>query len=170
MNKTILVTYASKHGSTAEIAKKIGETLTQAGFQTALAEAKTVRDLSPYWAVILGSAVYYGMWRKDAVKLLKSNEQVLATKPTWLFSSGPTGEGDPVELMNGWRFPSKQQEIADRIEPRDIAVFHGAVDPDKLNFFEKRILKNVKSPTGDFRDWDTINAWATSIAKSLKEE
>jgi len=169
MNKTILVTYASKHGATADIAKKIGETLTQAGFQTALAEAKTVRDLSPYWAVILGSAVYYGMWRKDAVKLLKAHEQILVTKPTWLFSSGPAGEGDPVELLNGWRFPSKQQEIADRIKPRDIAVFHGAVDPDKLNFFEKRILKNVKSPTGDFRDWEAITSWATSIAEELKE-
>ncbi len=170
MNKTILVTYASKHGATAEIAQKIGETLTQAGYQTALAEAKTVRDLSPYWAVILGSAVYYGMWRKDAVKLLKSHEQILATKPTWLFSSGPTGEGDPVELMHGWRFPSKQQEIADRIGPRNYAVFHGAVNPDKLNFFEKRILKNVKAPTGDFRDWEAITAWAASISEALKEE
>lgn len=169
MNKTILVTYASKHGATAEIAKKIGETLTEAGFQTALADAKTVRDLSPYRAIILGSAVYYGMWRKEAVKLLKANEQVLAKKPTWLFSSGPAGEGDPVELLNGWRFPSGQQEIADRIQPRHIALFHGAVDPDKLNFFEKLILNNVKSPTGDFRDWEAITAWANSIAEALQE-
>ncbi len=169
MNQTILVTYASKHGTTAEIAKKIGETLTQAGFQTALAEAKTIRDLSLYWAVILGSAVYFGQWRRDAVRLLKANEKILAEKPTWLFSSGPSGEGDPVELLDGWRFPSGQQEIADRIKPRDIAVFHGAVDPDKLSFFEKWILNNVKSPTGDFRDWDMITAWANSIAESLQE-
>ena len=168
MNKTILVTYASKHGATAEIAKKIGETLTQAGFQTALADAKTIRDLSPYWAIVLGSAVYYGVWRKDAVKLLKANQQVLAEKPTWLFSSGPTGEGDPLELLDGWRFPSGQQEIADRIQPRDIALFHGALDPDKLTFFEKWVLKNVKSPVGDFRNWQAISNWAKSIAKVLQ--
>ena len=62
MNKTILVTYASKHGATAEIARRIGETLTQAGCQVALAEAKTVKDITPYQAVVLGSAVYYGLW------------------------------------------------------------------------------------------------------------
>jgi menaquinone-dependent protoporphyrinogen oxidase len=169
MNKTILVTYASKHGATAEIAKKIGETLTQAGFQTALAEANTVRDLSPYQAIILGSAVYFGSWRKEAVKLLKANQHILAEKPTWFFSSGPAGEGDPVDLLDGWRFPSRQQEIADRIQPRDITVFHGALDPDKLNFFEKWILNNIKSPVGDFRDWGAITAWANSIADELKE-
>lgn len=169
MKQAILVTYASKHGATAKIAKTIGETLSQTGFQTALAEAKTIRDLSPYSAVILGSAVYYGMWRKEAVKLLEANEQILAAKSTWLFSSGPIGEGDPVELLNGWRFPSGLQEIADRIGPRDIVVFHGAVDPDKLSFLEKWTLKNVKSPVGDFRDWETITAWAKSIAEALQE-
>ena len=169
MNKTIIVTYASKHGATAEISKKIGEILTQAGFQTALADAKTVGDLSPYWAIVLGSAVYYGKWRQEAVKLLKANEQVLSTKPTWLFSSGPTGDGKPLELLNGWRFPPGQQEIADRIQPHDIALFHGALDPDKLNYFEKWILKNVKSPVGDYRDWDTITSWANSIAETLQE-
>jgi menaquinone-dependent protoporphyrinogen oxidase len=169
MNKTILVTYASKHGATAEIAKKIGETLTQAGFQTALAEARTVRDLSPYHAIILGSAVYFGQWRKEAARLLKSNHQILSENPTWLFSSGPAGEGDPVKLLNGWRFPPGLQETVDRIQPRDIAVFHGAVDPDKLNFFEKWILNNVKSPVGDFRDWDAITGWAKSISQALTE-
>jgi menaquinone-dependent protoporphyrinogen oxidase len=169
MNKTILVTYASKHGATAEIAKKIGETLTQAGLRVALAEAKKVRDLSPYQAVVLGSAVYYGQWRKDAVRLLKSNEKILADKPTWLFSSGPAGEGDPVELLNGWRFPPRQQEIADRIRPRDIAVFRGAVIPEKLSGFEKWVLNNVKSPMGDFRDWDAITAWANEVAAEIQK-
>jgi menaquinone-dependent protoporphyrinogen oxidase len=169
MNKTILVTYASKHGSTAKIAKKIGETLTQAGFQTAFADAKSVRDISPYQAIILGSAVYYGKWRKEAVKLLKTHEHILAEKPTWFFSSGPTGEGDPVELLAGWHFPTALHEAANRIQPVDIAVFHGALNPDKLNIFERWILNNVKSPVGDFREWDAIIAWANSIAHNLKD-
>jgi menaquinone-dependent protoporphyrinogen oxidase len=169
MNNTILVAYASKHGGTAEIARKIGETLTQKGFQTALADAKTVQDVSPYHAIILGSAVYFGSWRKEAVKLLKTNQKILAEKPTWVFSSGPAGEGDPVELLDGWRFPSGLQEILDRIEPRDITVFHGVVNPDKLNYFEKWILKNVKSPVGDFRDWEKITAWASKIVSTLEE-
>ena len=165
---TYLVAYASKHGATAEIARKIGETLTKAGFQTALADAKTIRDLSPYQAIILGSAVYFGSRREEATKLLKTNEQILAEKHIWLFSSGPAGEGDPVELLNGWRFPSGLQEIIDRIQPRDIIVFHGVVDLDKLNRFEKWILNNVRSPVRDFRDWETITDWASDIADTLK--
>ena len=119
--------------------------------------------------MVLGSAVYIGQWRKEAVKFLKANETVLAEKPVWLFSSGPTGEGDPVELVQGWRFPGKLKPIADRIGPRDIAIFHGAVDENKLNFIEKWMLKNVKAPAGDFRDWEAITSWATAIAAALKE-
>lgn len=167
MSKTILIAYASKHGATAEIAKKLGETLTQTGFQVALAEAKKVRDLSPYGAVILGSAVYYGQWRRAAARLLTKHERILAQKPTWLFSSGPAGEGDPVELLNGWRFPPRLQEVADRIRPRDITVFQGALDPDKLGGFEKWVLNNVRSPLGDFRDWEAITAWANLIAAEI---
>jgi len=88
----------------------------------------------------------------------------------WLFSSGPTGEGDPVALLQDWHFPKALQPIADRIRPRDIAVFHGAVNMKKLNLIEKWMLKNVKAPLGDFRDWEAITSWATAIADVLKEE
>ena len=79
----------------------------------------------------MGSAVYIGKWRKEAVKFLQANEKMLAERQVWLFSSGPTGEGDPVELTKGWRFPKALQPIADRIRPRDIAVFHGDVNMKK---------------------------------------
>jgi menaquinone-dependent protoporphyrinogen oxidase len=120
--------------------------------------------------VVLGSAVYIGRWRKEAAKFLKANEEVLAEQRVWLFSSGPTGEGDPVELTQGWRFPGALQPIADRIQPRDIAVFHGAVDVNKLNLVEKWMLKNVKSPVGDYRDWEAITSWAKAIVDVLQEE
>jgi menaquinone-dependent protoporphyrinogen oxidase len=169
MDSQVLVTYATKYGATAEIAEKIGQVLRQAGLQVDVLPADRVGDLSPYKAVVLGSAVYIGQWRKEAVKFLKTNETLLADKPVWLFSSGPTGEGDPVELTEGWRFPGKLQPVADRIRPRDIAVFHGTVDANKLNFIEKWMIKNVKSPLGDYRDWDAITSWATTIADVLKE-
>jgi len=114
--------------------------------------------------------VYVGQWRKEAVKFLKANETALAEKPVWLFSSGPTGEGDPAELGQGWRFPGKLQPVADRVRPRDVVVFHGAVDVGKLSFIEKRMLKMVKAPIGDFRDWDAITSWAAAIADALKRE
>lgn len=168
MDKKILVTHASKYGATIEIAEKIGDVLRQAGLQTDVLPVKQVCDLTPYTSVVLGSAVYYGMWRKDAVKFLKANEKKLTERSVWFFSSGPAGEGDPIELLDGWRFPPLQQAIADRIRPRDIVVFHGLLLEENLNFFEKSVLTNLKAPVGDFRDWETITNWAASIAEALK--
>jgi menaquinone-dependent protoporphyrinogen oxidase len=170
VQRQILVAYATKYGATAEIAKKIGQALDQAGLQADVLPADRVDNLTPYQAVVLGSAVYIGQWRKEAARFLETHEQALAERPMWLFSSGPTGEGDPVELTQGWRFPGKLQPIADRIGPRDIALFHGATDADKLNLIEKWMIKMVKTPVGDFRDWHAIAAWAEEIAAELKKE
>ena len=169
MNRQVLVTYATKYGATAEIAERIGLGLRQAGFQVDVLPADGVNDLSAYQAVILGSAVYIGKWRKEAVAFLEANEQALAQQMVWLFSSGPTGEGDAAELLKGWRLPEAQQAIAARIHPRDVAVFHGELDGEKLNWLEKWVIKNVKAPIGDFRDWDSITAWTAEIAAALKD-
>lgn len=170
METKILVTYASKHGATAEIAKKIGEVLAQAGMQADVQPVEKVRDVTPYQAVVLGSAVYVGQWQKSALKFLQAHEAALTERTVWLFSSGPTGEGEPVELLKGWRFPEKHQPLADRIGPREIAVFGGALNEQDMGFFEKWVIKNVKAPTGDFRDWEAITAWAEGIAAEVKEE
>lgn len=168
MCNKVLVAFASKYGATAEIAEKIGQVLSQAGLATDVLPARRVSDLKAYAAVIVGSASYIGQWRKEAVKFLSDHEQELAKRLVWLFSSGPTGEGDAQALMDGWRFPKGQQSILDRIQPRDITVFHGKVDPNKLNFIEKWLLNNVHSPIGDYRDWQSITAWAAGIAAELK--
>jgi len=169
MNTQVLVAYATKYGATAEIAAKIGQVLREAGLRADVLPAERAGDLAPYTAVVLGSAVYIGRWRKEAARFLKAHEQALAERPVWLFSSGPTGEGDPLELMKGWHFPTALQPIADRIQVRDVAVFHGALDRSKLNLIEKWMIKNVKAPVGDFRDWQAIIAWAASIAEALQE-
>ena len=170
MSNQVLVAYATKYGGTAEIAEEIGQVLRGAGLRADVLPTDRVSELSAYQAVVLGSAVYIGRWRKEATKFLKANEKVLAEQRVWLFSSGPTNEGDPVEVLDGWRFPASLQPVADRIQPRDIAVFHGVLDEKNLNFLEKWMLKNVKAPLGDFRDWDAITAWATDIADQLKVE
>ena len=170
MDVQVLVVYATKYGATAEIAEKIGQVLRQAGLHTDVLPTDRVSDLTPYKAIVLGSAVYAGQWRKEAATFLEANEKRLAERPVWLFSSGPTGKGDPVQLMKGWRFPEAQQPIADRIRPRDIAFFHGMLDMKKLSLAEKLIVKAIKAPVGDFRDWDVITSWAAAIAEALNKE
>ncbi len=167
----ILVTYSSKYGSTREIAGRIGEVLCQAGLQVDVLPVNGIHDLSSYQAVILGSAIYIGKWQKEAVQFLQSHEQELAERPVWLFSSGPTGEGNPVDLVEGKRLPAEVEPVAERIHPRDVAVFHGNIDPGKINFTEKWAIKNFKKkPFGDFRDWNAIAAWASIVADTINRE
>lgn len=169
MSTKVLVAYASKYGSTAEIAERVGDVLRRAGADVTVAPADQVADVTSYGAVILGSGVYAGHWLKEAVAFLEHNEAALAARPVWLFSSGPTGEGDPVEIMGGWRFPQGQQAVADRIGPRDIALFHGNIDVDALHLGDRLIIKAVKAKGGDFRDWMAIAAWASKIAEQLAQ-
>ncbi len=168
MGTRVLVVYATKYGATAGIAKKIGQVILQAGLHTDVLPTDHVSDITVYKAIVLGSAVYVGQWRKEAVAFLENNEKALSKLPVWFFSSGPTGEGDPVQLMQGWRFPEAQQPIADRIKPRDTAFFHGVLDMKKLSLAEKLLIKGIKAPVGDFRDWDAIASWAAVIADTLK--
>jgi menaquinone-dependent protoporphyrinogen oxidase len=170
MSNRVLVAYATKYGSTAEIAEKIGQVMLEAGFDVVVRAADSIHDFTPFDAVVLGSAVYAGTWRREAIDLLEQHEQFLSEHPTWLFSSGPTGEGDPVELMKGWRFPEAQKPLAERIRPRDIAFFHGEIDMKKLNLAEKLIIKGIKAPTGDYRDWNAVVNWAKSIVSTLQTE
>lgn len=170
MNKQVLVAYASKYGATAEIAERIGQAIQATGCIVDVVPADKVADPLGYDGIILGSAVYAGQWRKEAALFLETYEQTLANRPVWLFSSGPTGAGDPVTLLKGWRFPEALQPIVDRIQPCDIAVFGGAMDVTNLNLLEKLIVKAMKAPVGDFRDWDRIHSWATEIGTALREE
>lgn len=163
----ILVTYATKYGATAEIAEKIGQVLRQANLHTDVLPLNSVKDLTQYKAIILGSAVYIGQWRKEAVNFIKNNEQILKKIPVWLFSSGPTGKGDPIKLTEGWQFPQNIHSIVDSIKPQNIKLFHGYIDMKKLNFIYKFMIKKVGAPVGDFRDWDDIVLWGNSIVKDL---
>lgn len=170
MEGKTLVAYASKYGSTAEIARTIGAEIRAQEQVVDIQPVDEVRSLDGYSAVVLGSAVYAGQWRKEAADFILDYRQELEVLPVWIFSSGPTGEGDPVELMGGWRFPENLQPAADRIQPRDIKFFHGVLDESKLGFAEKLIVKALKAPLGDYRDWDAVRDWAQNIALKLKGE
>jgi menaquinone-dependent protoporphyrinogen oxidase len=165
MDVQVLVAYATKYGATAEIAEKIGQVLREAGLHVDVLPVDRVSDLTPYKAVVLGSAVYVGQWRKEAATFLEDNEKGLAERPVWLFSSGPTGEGDPVQLMKGFRFPETLQPIADRIQPRHRLPWRIGSETSLAAGHQ-----GIKAPVGDFRDWETISSWAVAIADALKKE
>ena len=164
-----LVAYVTWSGATAGIAEKIGAVLRQMGLETDVLPVDRVPTLVPYSAVVLGSAVHLGQWRKEAASFFKVNEQALAERPTWIFSSGPTDPARPDAFIDNKLLPGDLLLIAERIHARDMVIFMGAVDVNRLNMIEKLMIKAAKAPVGDFRDWDAITRWATSIADALKQ-
>jgi menaquinone-dependent protoporphyrinogen oxidase len=165
----ILVAYASKHGGTMEIAEKIGEHLVNEGFQVTVSAVEKVNDINPYRAVILGSAVYIGKWQSQVVKFLKKNLRELTARKVWIFSSGPTGEGDPVKLLDGWKMPGKLKPLISEIGPEDTTVFHGVLTRERLGPLGRFMIDKVESPVGDYRDWQMIRSWSEQIAIKLKQ-
>ena len=124
----VLVAYSSKMGSTAEIAEAIGDELRKAGAEVDVSDARTAGPPFEYDAVILGSAVYAARWLKPARRYLKQNRQQMAHRPTWLFQSGPCGEGAQTQRTE----PSpKIAAIAREIGVDFPVVFGGNLDPSR---------------------------------------
>ena len=159
----LLVAYASKHGSTAEIAEVIGKELRKRGYQVEVKPVEEVGDPAWYDGFVIGSALYAGGWLKPAAQFLRTNQTLLATRPVWLFSSGPTGEGDPNEILDGWTFPEDLTPLLETIKPKEVILFHGYLNPAKLGFGERMIIKSVKATVGDYRDWLVIRSWASRL-------
>ena len=170
MTPRALVAYASKNGSTAEIAQTIADELRRAGIDTDLVEAGDVRDLSPYTTVVLGSAVYMGRWRSEARRLLKRERRALGGVPNvWLFSSGPVGEMKPGADTGRWTVPKLVTELGPRVGMREHAVFGGRVPRNPSNFMERAMRRDTPAEVSDLRDWEEIRGWARRVAAAVAE-
>jgi menaquinone-dependent protoporphyrinogen oxidase len=166
MDMTVLVAYATKHGSTREIAEAVATALADRGIPTDALAVDTIADVRPYEAVVLGSAVYMGRWLKEATEFARRHRELLTERPLWLFSSGPLG----TDVVDAEEQPKELAELREMLGPRDHRLFYGALARDSLGFGERMVVKAVKAPEGDFRDWDEIRGWAATIAGELARE
>jgi menaquinone-dependent protoporphyrinogen oxidase len=158
----VLVTAASKHGSTIEIAELIGATLTGPGLDVHVVPLAEIDAVNGYDAVVLGSAVYAGHWLKPAEQFVERHGATLAAGQVWLFSSGPIGEPpipaeDAVDL----------RDIVAAVRAVEHRTFAGALHRQRLSFPERALVAALRAPYGDFRDWDAIRQWAHRIAAAL---
>jgi menaquinone-dependent protoporphyrinogen oxidase len=161
----VLVTVATRHGSTWMIGEALREELVATGLQAHLLEPELLRDISDYDAVVIGSAVYSGRWLKPARKFVQRFEAQLAGKPVWLFSSGPIG--DPARPTAP---PAEALDIALRVRARDHQVFEGRLERDILSVGERAVTRLMGAQSGDHRPWVAVTIWARQIAASLKRE
>jgi menaquinone-dependent protoporphyrinogen oxidase len=167
----VLVAYASKYGSTKEIAERIAQQLRHHGLQAVARPVQDLDDLVDYDAFVVGSAVFGGHWMPEATEFVRNNRALLAHGPVWLFSSGPIGT--TAKKYDRPADPKELGELRRAIRPWDHRVFFGAWDPSKLDrgrlgLAERMIAKVL--PKGDFRDWQAIQAWAASIARTLQKQ
>jgi menaquinone-dependent protoporphyrinogen oxidase len=159
----VLVTAASKYGATGEIAAAIGEALSDHGLGVTVLPCDQVDTVDGYDAVVLGSAVYAGHWLKAARALVDRAGGALASRPVWLFSSGPIGdppkpEEDPVDVA----------DILAATRATEHRVFAGKLIRKQLSFGDKAIAVALRVPEGDFRDWAAIKGWAAEVAAALQ--
>ncbi|TDN91442.1 flavodoxin domain-containing protein [Microbacterium sp. BK668] len=163
----ILVAYATKHHSTQEIAEAIAAELRSHGHEVDCAEAGHA-TASGYDAVVLGSAVYMGRWRREAKHFLKHERERLAAIPFWIFSSGPVGGGSgDAEKDEAWQEPKSLMELAESLGVREHVVFGGRLPEHPGNFVESAMVRNTPPDERDNRDWDRIREWTQGVATAL---
>jgi len=172
----VQVVFASQYGATQGIAERIGANLRCHGFEATVEPANQATDPAGFDASVIGSAAYYFHWMKPAVAFVRRNRAALASRPVWLFSSGPLGAKEMDEQGRNLReflVPKEIAEFREVLKPRDHRVFFGVMDPAKLGFTHRLVYKlpanrdNAMFPVGDFRNWPEIDAWVDSIADSL---
>jgi menaquinone-dependent protoporphyrinogen oxidase len=164
MNK-ILVTYATRAGSTVEVAATVAEELRAEGATVDVLPIKIVRDVNGYDAVVVGSAIRMGQWLPEAVQFVKTHRSTLAGIPTAYFLvSGFLREDTPEMRQKVLAFLDPVREI---LEPISIGLFAGKIDFSKLSWLDRTIAKAVGSPEGDWRDWEAIRNWARELQPTL---
>jgi menaquinone-dependent protoporphyrinogen oxidase len=163
----VLVSAASQHGATAEIAQAIGQALSEQGLTVAVIPPEDVRSLDGYDAVIIGSAVYMGHWLDPAKELVNRFREALTDRPVWLFSSGPVGKPSSKLAQSMDQDPADLPRILEAIRARDHRRFAGKLDRKHLSLPQRGSLLVFRGLEGDFRDWAQIRQWADGIARQL---
>lgn len=171
MVRKILVTYASRAGTTAEVAEAIGRALTEGGAQVEILPMQAVKDLAPYDAVVAGSAIRAARWLPEAIQFIRAHQSTLRHKPFAMYTVCITlampGSEQYRSAVSGWTAP-----VRAIVQPLSEGLFAGKLDFSKLPFnWETLKLRATVAmgifPRGDHRDWNAVRAWAESLKPML---
>ncbi|MET9128805.1 flavodoxin domain-containing protein [Streptomyces antibioticus] len=160
---TVLVTYGTTNGSTAEIATAVADVLRTRGLTAEVLPARSVTDVARYDAVVVGGGLYAGRWHKDARRFVRRHRALLKERPVWFFDSGPldasASERD-IPPVRGVR------RAMDRLGVEEHVTFGGRLEDGAKGWVAGMILRSGKG--GDFRDFGAIEKWAQGVADALK--
>jgi len=161
---SILVVYGSNRGGTEGLGQMVADGLRRLGFTVEVSDARGVKRVAGYEAVIVGGALYAGRWHPDARRFVKRNQQELRTVPTYFFSSGPldgsavTGDIPPVRGVRA---------LMQRVGARAHVTFGGRLAPDAQGFPAAAMAKKL---SGDWRDPEHVEAWVKATASDIAAE
>jgi menaquinone-dependent protoporphyrinogen oxidase len=172
MTPKILVTYASRAGSTAAVAEAIGKILSEEGAQVDVLPMQAVKDLSNYGAIVAGSAIRNSKWLPEAIQFIRAHQSTLRHKSFAIFTVCITlamSNSDQYRsAVAGWVSPVRAM-----VRPLSEGLFAGMLNLSKLPFNWDTLRLRVTValgifPRGDHRDWKAIHAWAESLKPMLR--
>lgn len=164
----VLVAYATTHGSTRQIALRIGDALRQQGLTAEIAPVDQLDHLAGFDAVVLGSAVHRQSWLPEATEFVRTHQAALTRRPVWFFSVGMVAA--MPRRFRGWMMREGPMAVAvarQSIEPAGERLFSGVVTPDQYPLSGRIVFRLMGGRYGDYRDWRAIEAWGRQIAAEL---
>jgi menaquinone-dependent protoporphyrinogen oxidase len=169
MEMKTLVAYATKNGSTREIAEAVADALCSQGLEVDLELLRKVKSLKEYAAVVIGAPLYLYRWHSDAMHFLNRHQDALIKRPVAVFGGGPFYQGDQKEWQGAQAQLYKELARFSWFKPVSIEVVGGKYDPQMLCFPLNLFSTLKKMPANDLRDWKAIDAWARSLPQKFKE-
>ncbi len=166
MEPVVLVTYATRSGSTAEVAQAVAQTLRENSVAVEIQPIHSVHSLEKYAAVVLGVPLYIGRFHKDARRFLAANRSALMKVPVALFVLGPA-QKEEKDWTGAQTQLQKELAKFPWLSPVSQKILGGKFDPSKLGFPFNLIPALRKMPASDVRDWTAIRAWAVEVAAIL---
>ena len=167
MSASVLVTYATRYGSTEEVAQAIAASLRRTGLEVDVRPARKVSTLEGYSAVLLGAPLYMFRWHKDALRFLRRRREALEALPVAVFALGPIHD-EEKEWVDVRTQLDKALAKFPWFAPSNIGIFGGKFDPGRLRLPHSLLPPMRRMPASDIRDWAAIDAWAAAVASTLK--
>jgi len=167
MAASFLVAYATRYGSTQEVAEAVAATLRERGLAVVIQPMRDVQALDQYRAIVLGAPLYMFHWHKDVLHFLARHKAALTRRPVAVFALDPF-HTEEKEFQGAREQLDKELAQFPWLTLQAIAIFGGKFDPQKLTFPHNLIpaLKNM--PASDVRDWTAIRAWANELAAQFQ--
>jgi menaquinone-dependent protoporphyrinogen oxidase len=165
MENKVLITYASKAGSTANVAERIARKLEEKNLNVDLQPVNEVSGIESYSTVVLGSAIRAGSLLPEAKSFLYKQQAQLQQKHFSVFVVCLTLQNDTED--NRKTVSAYLDPVRSQIKPNKEGLFAGVMNASRLGFLARMMMKAMKAPDGDYRSWEAIDAWAEELSREI---